>query len=401
MAGLTNTGITIKDVDELLSDMESQQLATIDANLNVEADSIAGQFNGVYAEALALVYELLEQIYQSAYPDTASGQSLSYVAAFSGAIRQLATKATLDVHLEGTVSTLVPAGTRCYPDGDSDSLFETVADATIVEQGTPDFVAVTIQAVTEGSATVAAHGDTLIIATPVSGLDAITTDGVGPSVTPFVAGADEETDAQLRTRREQTLALAGASTVDAIRTEILQVTGVDICTVFENPTGFTDALGLPPYSIEVLVYSETAPTYDAQELRDEILLRKPAGTETYGAISGSATDSTGNTYTIKYSTPTTVRVYTEFDIVTDSETYVGDANVAQAVADWGTAVLRVGDSIYASDIVNVVADLAGVVSVDLSTVLVDDIASPVSTDLILTARQLGTIAAADVDVTST
>jgi uncharacterized phage protein gp47/JayE len=357
---------------------------------------VLGQLNGIYAAALAELWELVEQVYQAAYPDTASGQSLSYVAAITGALRQPATKATLDVHLEGTVATTVPAGTRCYPDGDSDSLFETTADADIAEEGTPDWVAVTMRAITEGSDTVAADGDTLIISTPVSGLDAITTDGSEP----FAAGADEETDSELRIRREQFLAIAGASTVEAIRTEILGVTGVDSCTVFENPTGVVDALGLPPKSIEVLVHSETGPAYDPQEIRDEILLRKPAGTETFGGIGGSATDSSGNEYTVYYSEPETVQVYVELtlDAATDGS-YVGNENVEKAIADWATIALRVGDSVYASDIINVVADITGVISVDVASVEVDD-ETPTqdNPDLILTARQLGTIDSDDVTV---
>jgi hypothetical protein len=384
-------------VDEIVSDLEASQLANIDANLNVEADGVLGQLNGIYAAALAELWELMEQVYQAAYPDTASGQSLSYIAAITGALRQPATKATLDVHLEGTVATTVPAGTRCYPDGDSDSLFETTADADIAEEGTPDYIAVTMQAVTEGIETVAASGDTLIISTPVSGLDAITTDGADP----FNAGRDEETDSRLRIRREQFLAIAGASTVEAIRTEMLGVTGVDSCTVFENPTGVVDALGLPPKSIEVLVHSETGPVYDPQEIRDEILLRKPAGTETFGGISGDATDSSGNEYTVYYSEAVTVQTWVTISLAVETDgSYVGDENAEQAIADWGTIALRVGGSVYASDIINVAMDITGVISVNVLTVRVGSQSSPITIDLLLTARQLGTIDSDDVTVTS-
>lgn len=397
MAGLTATGITIKSVDEILDDIESDELATIDPSLNTQADGVLGQLNGIYAAALAECWELLEEIYQSAYPDTASGQSLSYVAALTGAIRRVATKAELNVHLEGTVSTVVPAGTRCYPDGDPDSLFETTADATILEQGAPDYVAVTMRAVTAGSAPTAAAGDTLVIATPVTGLDAITTNGA----TPFTEGLDEETDTQLRQRREQTLALPGASTVEAIRADMLQVTGVDSCTVFENPTGVTDANNVPPYAIEVLVSSAGAPNYTAQDVVDQIWLSKPAGTQTFGDLSGTATDSLGNTHTIYYSEPTTVTAYMTLTLTkTTDGTYIGDANVEQAIEDWGVRNLTVGQSVYASDIIDVVAGLSGVDWVDVSTVRVDDSAVPASVNLLLTARQLATITAANVTVTS-
>lgn len=399
MAGLTSTGITIKDVDEIIADMVSDQLANIDANLNTESDSILGQLNGVYGAALAELWELLEQIYQSAYPDTASGQSLSYVSALTGSIRQVATRAELDVHLEGTVSTSVPAGTQCYPDGDADSVFQTTATAVIAEEGTPDYVAVTMQAVNTGSSTTAAAGDTLIISTPVAGLDAITTDGASP----LLAGLDEETDGGLRTRREQSLAQAGSSTVPAIRSDMLTVAGVDTCTVFENPTAVTDVNGVPPYAIEVLVHSENAPSYTSQDVADQIWASKPGGTEAYG-LDGphTVTDSLGNTHTVYFSEPTTVRAWVAVTLTkATDESYLGDSAVADAIRDWASAELLVGQSVYASDIVNVVADLVGVVSVDVLNTFVDDDSTPDTTELTITARELATIASADVDVTST
>ena len=399
MAGLTSTGITIKDVDEILADMVSDQLANIDANLNTESDGVLGQLNGIYAAALAELWELLEEIYQSAYPDTASGQSLSYVAALTGAIRQEATKAELDVVLIGTVDTVVPAGTQFYPLDDPDSLFQTTAPATIELSGGPDFVAVTAQAVTEGSATVAAPGDPLIVTTPVAGLDSVLTDGSDP----FAVGLDEETDAELRLRREQILAQAGSSTVEAIRADMLGVTGVDSCTVFENPTGDTDVNGVPPYAIEVLVYSSAAPNYTAADVAAQIFASKPAGTETYGTEGPeTVTDSQGNDHDIYYSEPTTVRLYVAVTLTAATDgTYVGDAGVESAIAAWALSELTVGRSVYASDLINVVADLTGVVSVDVGNVFVEaGDATPDTTEWTAAARELGTIDG-DNDVTIT
>ena len=159
--------------------------------------------------------------------------------------------------------------------------------------------------------------------------------------------------------------------------------------------------GLPPKSIEVLVSNESGISYTPQSIRDEILLRKPAGTETYGSISGTATDSAGNEYTIKYSEPAEVTIHVELTLVAETDgTYVGDSAVADAIADWGTRSLRVGRSVYGSDIVGVAAALEGVINVDVSTVFVEDTDPPTTDDQILTGRQLGIITSTNVDVTS-
>jgi hypothetical protein len=194
--------------------------------------------------------------------------------------------------------------------------------------------------------------------------------------------------------------------VDAIRAEMLTVTGVDSCTVFENPTSVTDANGLPPYSIEVLVYSATAPNYTAQDVADQIWASKPAGTQTYGTETPvTVTDSSGNQHDIYYSEPTTVRLYVAVTLTTTTDgaySAIGDAGVAGAIEQWALTTLTVGRSVYASDIINVVADLAGVQSVSVSATFVEaGDATPDQVQWIATPRQLGTIDADDVTVTST
>jgi phage-related baseplate assembly protein len=135
---------------------------------------------------------------------------------------------------------------------------------------------------------------------------------------------------------------------------------------------------------------------------DEILLRKPAGTATFGGLSEDATDSAGNTYTIYYSEPEEVPIHVALTLVAATDdTYVGDDAVADAIAEWATRSLRVGRDVYGSDIVGVVVGVEGVTNVDVSTVFVKDSDPPTgSTDQAITARQLGTIIAGNVDVTS-
>jgi uncharacterized phage protein gp47/JayE len=397
--GLTATGVTVKDVDEVISDIEADELANVDSSLQITADSVIGQLNGIFAAAVAELWDFFQEIYWSAYPDTATGQSLSYGAALTGAIRRPATKAELEVVFDNDAPITIPAGTRIYVDGDPDSEFELTAD--LVTSTGLDVA--TVYATTPGKRTTIAEDDGLVIATPLAGLNAVYSNA--PFLSAFTEGADEETDSALRYRREQSLALAGSSTVDAIRSAMLTVTGVDSCTVFANPTSVVDSNGVPPYAIEVLVYSSVAPNYDPDELAAEIWANKPAGTQTYGSEGPVAvTDAVGNQHDIYYSEPVSVRLYV---LVTLQETTdgayesVGDAGVKDAIADWALRTLRVGQSVYASDIINVVADIPGVRFVYTTSTFVEaGDPTPDQVAWIATPRQLGTIAAADVTVIS-
>lgn len=75
------------------------------------------------------------------------------------------------------------------------------------------------------------------IVTPVSGWVSLTNPQSG------ITGRNQETDAELRLRREQSLHLLGAATVEAIRSRLLQeVAGVTAVLVFENVTMTQDPI---------------------------------------------------------------------------------------------------------------------------------------------------------------
>ena len=386
MPGLTAEGIEIKDLDTLKTELESDlKTALGDPDFNVEADSVAGQLIGVFAAKLLEIWELLEDIYHAAYPDTAVGQALAYLSTLTGTIKRPSTKATVPVSIVSTGNPTLPEGSAVYVDGDPESRFELLADQTITIS--PEVV--TFTASVAGSATKAFAVDTAVIETPVSGWDSASFSA------DYTPGEDVEKDSALRTRRETELARPGTSTVPAIRADMTGVTGVTFAAVFENTGDKTDANGVPPKSVEVLVMG----TYNTADVGQQIWDSKPAGTRTFGTNAATAVDDAGNTHQVFYSVPTEVRVHIAVTLTTDSD-YVGDTAVQQAISDWGNTVV-LGQSVYASDVIAVVSALAGVVSVDVSATFVSDSDPPTgSTSWIAGTREIGTIETSDVDVTS-
>lgn len=88
--------------------------------------------------------------------------------------------------------------------------------------------------------TIAAPANTLtVILTPVAGWNSLTNPQAG------ITGRDQETDAELRLRRAQSLHLLGAATVEAITSRLLQeVPGVTSVIVFENVTMTQDPIAV-------------------------------------------------------------------------------------------------------------------------------------------------------------
>lgn len=405
--GLDSTGFTLKRLADLTAAVDAELRARLGNYINLLPESVLGQIRDTICKEIAELWEAAEDVYNSAYPDTASGISLDNVVALTGITRKPATFSTVQpVRLFGTAATIVPVGTVLSVAGNPTARFITDAAATLVagtdEQQRLTFSAVpdagnwtlnwrgtsttalasgasaaqvqaALQALPYGSGilvsgnfgigfTVDFAGDsgkqeqpaiTVASNTMTSGGPAVTitvatlTEGVnqaevnataevtGPMLanagtltvieTPVAGlartinysdanlGQNLETDEELRARRAATLQVAGAGTVEAIRSRLLALTGVTTAIVFENQDMVTDISGRPPKSFEAMVDGG-----DDQDIADTIWAAKPAGIATHGTETETVMDSQGFNQTIKFSRPTQKPVYVELDLIINS-----------------------------------------------------------------------------------
>lgn len=302
MAGVTSTGFTPMRLQEIKLALETA-LQAVFGDINLESTSVFGQFIGVMSKIMADWWEGLEDVYLSEYPATAAGAALDNSVALVGITRLPATKTTVTCQLDGTATTVVPSGSQVgNTNGD---LFTLLADVTIPGDGE-------FEALSEGAVPAVASTVNTIV-TPVSGWDTVDNTDAG------VIGREEETDAELRLRREQSLAIIGAGTVESIRSRIINtLTDVTECAVFENTADITDPVSnRPPHSLEIVVLGG-----DDQEIADLIWQIKPGGIQLYNNPSGGVTktvvDSNGDNQTIYFTRPTTMYAHVKVDINTYS-----------------------------------------------------------------------------------
>jgi hypothetical protein len=360
--GVTPEGFFIKTLAVIEEEIDTALRATFGAQINTSAQSVFGQLKGIFAEREALLWELLADLYNAQYPDTAEAVGLDLAVALTGHVRLAARAGRIEgVVLSGTSGTEVPAGTVFYVDGNPEARFKTETDATI---GTGGTVEVDCIALETGPLEVAP--DTLTqIQTPISGLDSVT------NPLAAIAGRDLETDAELRIRRNDNLQISESGPVEAIRSAILALnedtTKVAIAhvIVFENYGLATDARGLPGKSFEVVVYQAGGSIERDQEIADTIFLKaKPAGIEPYGSISVEVTDSQGFTHDCYFTRPTQVPVYLELDLtVTDDYPGNGDEYIKERISDWGNTLGPGADVIVYPALVAQLADIDGIVDV--------------------------------------
>ncbi len=384
--GLTATGFSRKTLPEILDEIETEEKARIDSRLNVQPEEPIGQLNGILASKFSELWELAEAVNAGRFPDSASGFQQDQVASITGTLRGPATKGTVTLSITVTAPTTIPAGSFVQVLGDDGNRWVTLVDLVFAAPDTD-----TVAAEAELAGVFVANTATItVIVTPVAGWTLVT------NPAPAIPGADIDTDAQLRIRRELELARAGSATIDAIRTDVDDVDGTTSVTVFHNPTNAVDADGLPPHTAEALVIGGTD-----QDIRDALLATVAAGIDTFGTTTGTATDSQGNVHTVRFSRPVEIDILVEIDITIDAQDYpaTGDDLVADAIAGYVNG-LPVGNDVFLTQVsaaaLRDTTDIliAGIINV--SAVRIGSVApavAPVAVDYTILARQLARMSA--------
>ena len=133
--GVTTTGFNRKRIADIKTEIEESLKANLGKNINLLPEGVLGQLVGIFSDREASIWEELEAVYGSYYPDTAEGVNLDRVGNIVGATRLAATKSFISnekVVLFGTPGTLIPVGSEISVDGNTSAIFETLANATLI-----------------------------------------------------------------------------------------------------------------------------------------------------------------------------------------------------------------------------------------------------------------------------
>jgi uncharacterized phage protein gp47/JayE len=391
VAGVTTEGFEAATLEEIKSDIESDQRTLISPTINTTSASINGQNNGIIAQRLRIVWELAQAVYNAAFSDSATGYPLTLRAALTGTQREAASASTVTATYNVDPGTYAIGTLIASVDGTPTSRF---ANSEAVVNGGGSAANVDALATCEDTGEIRANAGTLtVIAQAVSGWNSVT------NADDADLGAEEESDAALRLRREAELRAQGSTTVDAIYADLLTVDGVTNVSILENDTGTTDGDGVPGHSIECIVYGPASPTAaNNQAVADQIWASKAAGIGTYGGVSKTVVDLMGISHTVNFTRPTALPVYVWVTVETDS-TYDGDTAVQEAIADLVTNY-DPGEVLHWTRVIAAVYTVAGVTNVSAYGQNTTGTPSGAQTDITPTVRQVVTIDTGDVTVTS-
>ena len=317
--GVTDTGFIRKRLDQLLEELDAAVKGVFGENFNVSPESPDGQINGIVSESNANLWEIAEQAYNAFNPSAASGVTLSNLVQLNGITRLPAVPSRVELTITGTAGTVIPVDSLVSTAGTGNQ-FATEADVAIGPGGT----VIVFANATEVGRVEALAGTVTEIDTPITGWASVT------NVADATVGTLEETDVELRARRQRSVARDAQAIVDSIFAAVANVPGVTKTVVLENDTDATDANGLPPHSFQVI-----AEGGDDDAIAQVIWLKKPAGILSFGNVTVTINDSQGLPHDISFTRPTNVDIYVEVDLLTgDGYPPNGDDLIKQAIVDY-------------------------------------------------------------------
>ena len=114
--GLSDTGFSIKRLDDILADKNTAVTDVFGPDINLTPQSPDGQINGTLSESDADLWELALAVYNAFNPSAATGNALSALVQLNGINRAGATPSTVSLDLTGINTTVIPAGSLVSTD---------------------------------------------------------------------------------------------------------------------------------------------------------------------------------------------------------------------------------------------------------------------------------------------
>lgn len=300
-------GLTVETLNDIIADITAGLQGIYGANINVDPNSPDGQLINIFAQACADLRELALQVNAGFDPDQAVGAILDSRVSINNISRNGGTYTIVPitvvtastVNLAGLDSQFNnPQGTGYTIQDDAGNQYILIDSATLTA-GTHvvDFRAQIIGAVTPTVNT---------ITNPVTIILGVTS--VNNPSNPLSVGEEEETDTQLRIRRQQSVANNNSSYLNGLLGTVLALTGVVSAQLYENATSGTVST-MVPYSMWLIVDGGAN-----TDIANAIYSKKSYGCAMNGSTTVNVTTASGATFAAAFDRPTAETLYIKFNV---------------------------------------------------------------------------------------
>ncbi len=319
--GITPDGFNIKRLTDIKADLDARVGAALNNQSSLLPDSPEGQLIGLFSILYTQLWEELKLAYDAFNPQAVTDQTLDNLVQLNGLTRLTQRPSTVELTFVGVASTVIPANSIV---SNSLTLTQWLTDDDIVIDNNGDGLG---NARSKDFGEISANPYELtVIETPINGWISVT------NLDSAIAGRQNETDSELRVRRQRSLSLSGQSSLGSIFTAVGALGGVLYVSITENVTDtIAPITNLPPHSFSVVVRGGSD-----QDIGESIWNKKPVGILSYGDIDVTVKDIQGDNHIVSFQRPIGVNIWVRANITFFSSLVPEDAEtiLGQAIIDY-------------------------------------------------------------------
>lgn len=301
---ITSTGLVTKTAAELISEYTANFQAIYGSDINVDPDTPDGQMIRIFIQSVLDLEDLLTSIYNNFDPDLAFGASLDQRVAINGIQRKAGTYTVTNITVVTTDSVTLQ-GLDLYPN-DPYTVSDNAGTEWYLETTQTPSIAGTyvysFRAKNPG-ATLTIPNTITIPVTVVIGVASVNNPTTYTSL-----GLNEETDAELKVRRQKSVSLSSQGYLQGLISALQNISGLTTAIVYENNTDTTDGNGIDGHSIWVIVGGTAA----AVDIATAIYNKRNAGCGMKGSETYTITQVDGSPFVVKWDEVQTEDLYIKF-----------------------------------------------------------------------------------------
>lgn len=303
---LTALGLQLATREEWIDFFTQAWEKIYGSDVNLESDTPDGQMMNIMVQVILDLQDLVASVYNGFDPDSAVGNVLSQRVTINGIQRQAGTYTITPITI------VVSQSVNLYGLDQEDQDVYTIED----NEGNRWELMETQLGVNAGTHVfdfrAAVPGEQLTIpntiTVPVTVVIGVVSVNNPTSYTTL--GINEETDAQLRLRRQRSVSLASQGYLPGLLAALENINGVTSAFVYENTTDITDGDGIPGHSIWVIV----AGTGSDEEIAQAIYTKRNAGCGMFGSQSYTVTQVDGSPFIVNWDNVLTKNLFIKFDV---------------------------------------------------------------------------------------
>lgn len=293
----TPQGMQIETFDDIFNRLVADYKSIYGEDIDLSQNTADGQRIGIAAKALHDLQTSVLELYNSLDVDKSEGVALDRMIAFCGIVRRPPTKSSWDVQVTASQPVLMYSGYTIKDDAGQEWTKQTAVN---LSAGT---TTVTFEAKEFGSllGLIGATLEQVTIIPQITGLSAVVSANVG---------VDEETDFELRERRNVSLQNPAYSTIGSITAKLANLPGVTDVYVYENKTpAYNATIDLDGHSIWVVVEGG-----EIDQITETMVKQKTAGAGEKGDVVGEWLETIPNGVVILHQMRFDRPVYTDLYI---------------------------------------------------------------------------------------